>query len=125
MLTLYVALGGAFGAAMRYALSQGVSGWLGKSFPYGTLTVNVLGALLMGIALGLILTYLPKGKEFHAFIVIGTLGGFTTFSSFTFESYLLVERGEWMSAGLYMFGSIALSLVALLGGMWLFKVVAG
>lgn len=122
MLYFYIAAGGAFGAVCRYLLSTYVTSLFGKEFPYGTLTVNVIGALLMGIAIGIITGMLPKGREFHALIVIGALGGFTTFSAFTFETYMLIERGEYASAAIYIAGSVAISLAALFLGMWMYKV---
>lgn len=125
MLYLYVAIGGAFGAVCRYAMYHGMHAVFGKNdFPYATLTVNVLGSLLMGIAIGIIVSLIPRGKEFHAFMVVGALGGFTTFSAFSYESYLLLEKGHIAAAAAYMGGSVLLGVGAFFLGMWLFKLVA-
>lgn len=124
LLYFYVAAGGAFGALCRYLMVGALNNSLGRSFPYATMTVNILGSLLMGVAIGVIMTMLPKGKEFHALMVVGALGGFTTFSAFSYDAYLLLERGDWTGAGIYIIGSVLLSILAFLAGMWLFKVVA-
>ncbi len=117
MLYIYVALGGAVGALMRASLGTLMTGVAGKSFPYATLTVNLVGALLMGVAIAVLADMLPKGKELHAFVVVGALGGFTTFSAFTYEAYLLIERGATGTALIYMFASVGFSLVAFFLGM--------
>lgn len=124
MIYLYIAAGGAFGAVCRYALSSAITGAFGKEFPYATMSVNILGSLLMGVVIGVIMTMLPKGKEFHALMVIGALGGFTTFSAFSYDAYMLLERSDWVGAGIYIIGSVALSILAFIAGMWLFKVFA-
>ena len=122
MLYLYVAAGGAFGAVCRYLLTSEITSLAGRGFPYGTMTANIIGSLLMGVAIGVIATMLPRGKEFHALIVIGALGGFTTFSAFSYDSWLLIERGQWLAAGVYILGSVILCILAFFAGMWLFKV---
>ena len=125
MLYLYVAIGGAFGALCRYGMVNGIHSLLGRgSFPIATLSVNILGSLLMGLAIGLVVSMMPRGKELHALVIIGALGGFTTFSAFSYETYILVERGAWLEAGIYILGSVILGVLAFFAGMWLFKVVA-
>lgn len=124
MLYLYVAAGGAFGALCRYVLASAIIGTFGRGFPYATMTVNILGSLLMGILIGVIMTKLPKGEGFYALMVIGALGGFTTFSAFSYDAYMLLERGEYVGAGLYIFGSVILGILAFIAGMFLFRLVA-
>lgn len=122
MLYLYVAFGGAFGALMRYTLGTLITGVTGKEFPYATFTINILGSFLMGLVIALLVSLLPRGRELHALFVIGTLGGFTTFSSFAFESYLLLERGDTGGALIYILGSVGLSIVAFFLGMAIVKI---
>lgn len=121
MLYLYVAFGGAFGALCRYMMVSGLHAALGRSFPYATMAVNILGSLLMGVAIGFIATMLPRGKEFYLLTVVGALGGFTTFSAFSYDAFLLIERGEWFAAAAYILGSVLLGVLAFFVGMWLFK----
>ncbi len=121
MLYLYVAIGGALGALMRYSLGTLITETMGKEFPYATFTVNIVGSFVMGLAIAMLVTMLPRGRELHALFVIGTLGGFTTFSAFAYESYLLLERGDIASALVYVLGSVVFSIVAFFLGMALFK----
>ena len=117
MIYLYVAAGGAFGALMRYLLGNALVGVLGREFPYGTFVVNVLGSLAMGMAVAWLASMMPRGRELHALVVIGALGGFTTFSAFAHESYALLERGALLPAALYIGGSVVLSILAFFLGM--------
>lgn len=122
---IYVGFGGAFGAMLRYALSDLVARINTTPFPYGTLTVNVLGCLLMGMWIAA-MTVLPaaKAKDLHLLFAVGALGGFTTFSAFSLDVFLLGERELYIEMALYIAASVILSLVALLFGMWLVKVLA-
>lgn len=109
---LLVGLGSAVGGICRYLLSMTVHAFLGKSFPYGTLTVNALGSFLIGFLFILLLDrYASFAEELRALLVIGFLGGFTTFSSFSMETINLFENGEIMLAGLNIFLSITICLV--------------
>ncbi|MEJ2216277.1 MAG: fluoride efflux transporter CrcB [Gemmatimonadota bacterium] len=116
MVLLYIALGGAVGAVARY----GVGGWVqaraGFGFPWGTLVVNVLGALLIGFALRY-LEAVRLSAEARAFVIIGLLGAFTTFSTFSYETVALLEDGEWLRAGAYALGSLVLGLAAVVVGL--------
>lgn len=123
MLLLYVAVGGAFGSICRYLMIGWVNDQLGKEFPYGTLIVNILGSFLLGLMIALIVNALPRGRELHALVAIGALGGFTTFSAFSMDLYLLVERGEMASAALYATASVVISVLAFFAGMWIFRSV--
>lgn len=107
---LYVAAGGAIGASARYLTVMVFARWFSPLFPYGTLAVNALGSLLIGICAGLLIKeHLSQGM--WMFLVVGILGGFTTFSSFSFEVVSLIERGQAFSA----FGYVAASLILGIG----------
>ncbi len=112
-----IATGGAIGAVGRYLMSNGVYAMLGRSFPYGTLAVNVLGSLLMGILYILLLDRVSMSMEWRAALQIGLLGAFTTFSTFSIETLLLVENGELSRAAVNIVLSVVLSLAAVWAGV--------
>lgn len=116
MILLYVGLGAAVGGMARYGLGGWVHGWAGTGFPWGTFAVNALGSLLIGLALGL-LEAVPATPETRAFIAVGLLGGFTTFSTYTYETIALLRDSEWLRAGLYSLGSLGLGLVTVALGL--------
>lgn len=91
---LLIAALGAFGALLRYWTSIGVHALLGRGFPYGTLTVNVLGSLLIGLLTVLLMDRFDVGPAWRAGIIIGGLGAFTTFSTFSIETLNMLEQGE-------------------------------
>lgn len=118
----YVAVGGAVGSVCRYALQVLSQRYILIDFPVGTLAVNVLGAFLMGAWVASVAVFLPaKARELNLLLGVGILGGFTTFSAFSVETFFLLERAMWMQAAVYIIGSVALSLLALLGGVWMVK----
>jgi fluoride exporter len=122
----YVAVGGAFGSMLRYFVQTLFKGFLTSNFPVGTFVVNILGGFLLGVWIAIIVYFLPtRSRELHLLVAVGGLGGFTTFSTFTMESYLLLEKGLWTQGALYIVGSVLLSLLAFFGGMWLMKSVFG
>ena len=117
-LLLQVALGGAIGASLRYLVTSNMTRSLGLGFPYGTMTVNIVGSLIMG-ALATYVALRGTGSWQHAapFLMTGILGGFTTFSAFSLETIQLIERGEMRLAGFYVVGSLILSIGALFVGL--------
>ncbi len=124
-----VAVGGAFGAALRYQLGRSMTGWLGPAamtvFPWATLAVNALGSLLMGFLAGFLAFRAPEGSEqLRLLLGVGLLGGFTTFSAFSLEMVLLIERGQLLFAVLYAFLSIALGITGLFAGLIVMRAVA-
>ena len=118
---LAIAIGGAAGSLARHYLSSGIYNVTGSAFPYGILIVNVLGGLIMGVVVELGALKLNYSLEMRAFLTTGILGGFTTFSTFSLDAALLIERGDWLGAVTYMVGSVLLSLGALFAGLWLVR----
>ncbi|MBP0049173.1 fluoride efflux transporter CrcB [Marinobacterium sp. AK62] len=115
---LAVALGGALGALGRYW----VSGWLNNAehpLPLGTLTVNVLGSFLMGVMFVLVLEKARLSPELRPLIMVGFLGAFTTFSTFSLETVAMIGEGHVMSALIYISLSVLLCIAALGAGLWL------
>ncbi len=117
---LAIALGGSLGALLRYGVANGVHSVLGRGFPYGTLVVNVSGSLLMGLLYVLLVERLALSPEWRAALLIGVLGAFTTFSSFSLETFALFEEGARMKALVNVILSVSLCLAA----VWL-GVLAG
>ena len=109
---LAIAVGGAFGALLRYGASNGVHNLFGRGFPYGTLFVNVMGSLAMGFLYVILLERSILGDEWRAAIQVGLLGAFTTFSTFSIETMLLLESGEPQKALMNVIASIGLCLLA-------------
>lgn len=118
---LAVALGGALGASGRHLVSRGMVHLLGTSFPWGTLVVNVVGCFLMGVLIESAALKLNLTNEMRAFLFVGLLGGFTTFSAFSLDAVTLVERGALMPAFLYILSSVTLSVLGLFAGLSLMR----
>lgn len=112
---VFIAIGGAIGAVLRYGASVSVYALLGRSFPYGTLFVNVSGSLLMGLLSVLMLERFNIGPEWRAAVLVGVLGSFTTFSTFSIETLNLLEQGDWARA----MSNIVLSVLVCLAAVWL------
>ncbi len=118
-----VALGGALGAVARYLMVGRFEHWFGAGFPYGTLTVNVLGSFLMGVLIELMALVWSPSPELRALLVVGLLGSFTTFSGLSLQTLLLFEAGAPGQAALYALASVLLSLLGIFAGMRLSRVV--
>jgi CrcB protein len=116
-LVLAIALGGAVGAVGRHFVAARVAHWLGAGFPWGTLTVNVAGSLVLGLLVGILTHSWSPSVELRGFLVVGTLGAFTTFSSFSLDAILLMERGEPALAAAYMGFSVLLAVSGLYAGL--------
>ena len=116
---VYIAAGGATGALMRYWMSNGIYALFGRGFPYGTLTVNVVGSLLMGFCYVFMIERMDVSVEWRAALMIGLLGAFTTFSTFSIETLNLLESGEQLKAALNILLSVTLCII----GCWLGMIV--
>ncbi|MDE0942038.1 MAG: fluoride efflux transporter CrcB [Alphaproteobacteria bacterium] len=120
---LAVACGGALGAMGRHLVSGQVMRWTGSGFPWGTLTVNVLGSFILGVLVEYLALRWSATQEMRGFLVVGVLGGFTTFSAFSLDAVLLLERGQLGAAFAYIGGNLLLSLCGLFAGLLLFRLV--
>jgi len=109
---LAIAGGGALGAVLRFGIASNIYRWLGRDFPYGILLVNVAGSLLMGLLFAFIVERGLLPLEWRAALMIGFLGAFTTFSTFSMETILLLESGELGKAGLNVLLNVTLCLAA-------------
>lgn len=118
-----VAAGGAIGAVSRYLVMSGIGSWLGHGFPYGTLTVNVIGSFIFGSLIEIMALSWSPTPEIRAFCVVGILGAFTTFSTFSLDTVVLIERSNYIRAGAYIVGSVLIGVLALFGGMMVFRQV--
>lgn len=115
MQLIAIAVGGAIGALMRFWVSTGVQQGMGKTFPYGTLTVNVLGSLLIGILYVVFNERIEVSPQLRALLMVGVLGAFTTFSTFSIETLELLEKGDMIRAAL----NVVLSVVLCVTAAWL------
>ncbi|WP_296805570.1 fluoride efflux transporter CrcB [Thiocapsa sp.] len=114
-----IAAGGALGSLARYGMSSAVYAWLGRGFPWGTLAVNLLGSFLMGLLFVLLIERLSWAPEWRGAILIGFLGAFTTFSTFSIETLNLLEDGAVLAAFLNMVGSVWLCVLLCWAGIML------
>ena len=111
---LQVAFGGALGAVARYLTGVATLRVMGPGFPWGTITVNIVGSFVMGLAVVLLA---QSGNRFAPLVMTGVLGGFTTFSAFSLDAYTLFERGQTAMAASYVFLSVAFSLAGIVLGV--------
>jgi len=120
-LVIAIALGGAVGAVARHYVGAQMLRLLGDGFPWGTLTVNVVGSFAMGALVEIMALRWNVGPELRAFMTVGILGAFTTFSTFSLDFAVLTERGALGLAAVYAVTSVVLSVLALFAGLWLFR----
>jgi CrcB protein len=117
MVYLIVFLGGGIGAALRHGVNITAARLLGTGFPYGTLTVNVVGSLVMGLLAAYFAFKGDATQHWRLFFTTGVLGGFTTFSAFSLDVAVLFERDAWGLAALYVAVSVLVSVAALFAGL--------
>lgn len=111
--TFLVMAGGAIGAACRYQLGRLMTHIMGPGYPWGTLVANVLGGFAMGLLVGILARFIDGGEQIRLFVAVGILGGFTTFSSFSLEVVLMLQRGQ-LATGI---GYVTASVVGAVGFM--------
>ncbi|MBC2773854.1 fluoride efflux transporter CrcB [Rhizobium sp. AQ_MP] len=114
---LLVAVGGAAGSVARYLTGIAMTRLLGPGFPWGTITVNIIGSFIIGLLTEMMARKFSAPLELRLLLVVGFLGGFTTFSSFSLDTMALFERGEGLTAFVYVAASVLLSLAAAFGGL--------
>lgn len=124
MILFLIALGGAAGSLLRYLIGGAIQRSSASGFPIGTMFVNVVGCFLIGVFVRFLLNMQTSG-EWRALMVVGFCGGFTTFSTFSFETVGLIEGGEYARAVTYMVGSVVLCVIATFAGMAVVSVMAG
>jgi fluoride exporter len=118
---LIVFLGGGIGSMLRHGVNVLSARWLGTGFPYGTLTVNVTGSIVMGLLAGYFAFKGEAAQSWRLFLMTGILGGYTTFSAFSLDAILLYERGQIAQALAYVAASGAVSIFGLLAGLVLIR----
>ena len=118
-LLLLAAAGGALGAGARHLINVSMMAWLGPGFPWATFTVNVVGSLIMGMLAQALLPLTAASTPVWIFLATGILGGFTTFSAFSLDTWLLYERQQHIALVVYIAASIIASITALVLGMTL------
>ena len=119
MTFVYLAIFAIIGAFARYGQTIVVQNVMGRAFPFGTLSINVLGSFLMGFLFFATLERINISPELRTGILTGGLGAYTTFSTFSLETFNLIENGEMVKAGLYVGGSVVLSIAAAIFGAYL------
>ncbi|WP_298404245.1 fluoride efflux transporter CrcB [uncultured Chloroflexus sp.] len=122
---LAIALGAAIGANLRYGIGLWAAQRFGTAWPYGTLIINLLGCLLIGVLLTLTANRLTLSEPVRLMLVTGLLGGFTTFSTFGYESFTLFNAGNWLAALGYVGGSVVGGLIAVVVGVGLGRWIGG
>lgn len=118
---LAIALGAAIGANVRYALGLWAAAQFGTAWPYGTFLINVLGCFAIGALLTYTAARQPLNEALRLLLVTGLLGGFTTFSTFGYESYTLLTTGNWLGASVYIAASVGGGLLAVVLGVLLMR----
>lgn len=121
---LLVMAGGAIGAGLRWQTGTLALKLFGADFPWGTWIVNLSGGFLAGLAAGLLMRQGSAGEPLRLFLIVGVLGGFTTFSAFSLEAAFMLQRGQHVAAAAYAISSFAGSLILLFGGLSLARAMA-
>ena len=115
---LPITAGGAIGTTGRFLVGRMMFKIMGPGFPWGTLTVNVIGSFLIGLTVQMLAVHYSLSYEWQGFLIIGVRDGFTTFSAFSMELGLMIEKGQFSTAALYAFGSMFIGVAALFIGIY-------
>ena len=121
---LYIAIGGALGAIVRFWVDSAVADWMGTKVPYGTLIINMSACLLIGFSLTLLTRRTGVNPAWRFLVPIGFLGAYSTFSSYEWETFATLRSGHFSWAAIYAVGSVLLGLVAVWGGVFLAEVIS-
>ncbi|MBT3556484.1 MAG: fluoride efflux transporter CrcB [Rhodospirillales bacterium] len=122
-LIVWVAAGGAMGAVARYLSMSAVGHWFGHGFPWGTIVVNVVGSFVLGALVETFALVWSPSDAVRTMLVVGVLGSFTTFSTFSLDIQTLIARGSFMAAGGYVAGSVVAGIMAFMAGMAIFRLI--
>ncbi len=120
---LAVGLGGGLGALLRYFVDRAIEPSWWPGFPFGIFVVNITGGLAMGLITALGALKFQMSQEMRMFLTTGILGGYTTFSTFSLQSALLIERGAYLQTAAYVGGSTLLSILAIFAGFWIVRAI--
>ena len=120
---LAVAVGGAIGAIARFQLSQSFIKSFSGDFIYNIMVANIVGCFLMGVCYEFMNLKMNFGVEWRAFCMVGVFGAFTTFSSFALDVFILVERGNFLNAGMYILSSVLFSIFGLFVGIYIMRTI--
>jgi CrcB protein len=121
----YIAAGSMIGGVSRYYVGGAIQRWVGSTFPVSTLLINITGSFLIGAIIRFAVDSAWITPEVRAFLTIGICGGYTTFSTFSYETAVLIEDGEWGRAALYIGASVLLSLLATFAGFMAARAALG
>ncbi len=121
VLLISIAVGGALGAVGRFIVTSSAGHWFGHGFPFGTIVVNVVGSFVLGSIIEIMALAWSPGQEMRAFLFVGMLGSFTTFSAFSLDTVTLLERGNVLFAAGYVGSSVIVSVLAFYFGMTVFR----
>jgi CrcB protein len=121
LLPIWVAAGGAVDSVARYPVMSQVGRWLGNDFPYATLAVNVVGSFILGVLVEGMAPAWNLSEEVRVFLTVGVLGGFTTFSTFSMDAALLMEKHQHLQAWIYIVASVALCVAVFFAGLRLVR----
>ncbi len=122
---LAIAVGGALGAVARFSLGQAIGTWLGTEFPWGILLINVSGSLAIGVIFVLLVEQGQLSTVYRSAIMVGFLGAFTTFSTFSLQTLALIETGRFLEALTYVLASVVISLGAVALGVFITRLLTG
>ena len=118
---LLVGAGGFLGAQARYGVSNFAARKFGTAFPYGTYLINLSGSLVLGLFLGLVSRAILAEESYRWLVAVGFCGGYTTFSTFSLESWQLLAGGKFAYAAAYILGSVILSIIGFGAGLWILR----